>query len=169
MIVNTLTLINAEYLKEYSPIPLNFNLDDIWSYVPMSEKLHIVPIIGSKLYNKLLKEVDDNNIPEEDSTLLLNIYQVEAYCIVYEALNMIAYNISEQGIVKHKSENAETVNIEELKDIKNNLNTQIVFLKNNLIQFLNNNKDCYPDFKGVSTVKNNENNLRLYNSNVKNI
>nr|DAZ31054.1 MAG TPA: hypothetical protein [Caudoviricetes sp.] len=28
---------NKEYLKEYSLLPINFNTDEIWNFIPLAE------------------------------------------------------------------------------------------------------------------------------------
>ena len=53
-VIKQRTLFNEEYLKEYSLLPINFDVKEIWNFVPLTEQLHIVPIIGKELYNELL-------------------------------------------------------------------------------------------------------------------
>ena len=40
-------LINDAYLKEYSPIPKNYNMDEIRPFIHPTEKLYIEPILGT--------------------------------------------------------------------------------------------------------------------------
>lgn len=65
------TLINEAYLKEYSPLPQNFDISEVIPYIKPTELIWIVPILGQPLYDELLQQVADNNLTEENSTLLL--------------------------------------------------------------------------------------------------
>ena len=39
-------LINDSYLKKYSPIPKNYNLEEIRPFMKPTEELYIKPILG---------------------------------------------------------------------------------------------------------------------------
>lgn len=86
-------LITVEYLKEYSPIPNNFNWNEIKPFIPIAEEVHIVPIIGRKLYYELLEQVQKNEVTDVNSTLLLKIYQLEAIAVCLEALPFFTYHL----------------------------------------------------------------------------
>ena len=64
------TLINAEYLKQYSLFPKNYDLTDIQNFIPVAEQIHILPILGISLYEELLDQVTTNTLTDEISTLL---------------------------------------------------------------------------------------------------
>ena len=104
-IVRDWTLINDAYFKSFSPLPFNYNLEEIRPYYKVAEELWVVPIIGVALYNELIQQVNENNVTELNSTLLLKIYAYEAIAITYEALPFVSYHISEIGISKGKSDN----------------------------------------------------------------
>ena len=50
-------LINEKYLKKYSPIPLNFNMNEVNNYVKITEEIWVKPILGDLLYDELLEQV----------------------------------------------------------------------------------------------------------------
>ena len=51
MAIKQRTLMDKSYLAEYSLLPNNYNIDEIWNFVALTETLHIEPIIGTDLYN----------------------------------------------------------------------------------------------------------------------
>lgn len=86
-------LINDEYLKAYSPIPLNYNLDEVRPYVKVSELLYIEPILGEPLYEELIEQVASGDITEANSTLLLQIYPGIGYWYSIRgiAIHLVSY------------------------------------------------------------------------------
>lgn len=77
MVIKQRCLMNKEYLKEYSLLPINFNTDEIWNFIPLAEQLHIVPIIGQEMYKELLDQVENNEVTPENASLLLQIYPLK--------------------------------------------------------------------------------------------
>lgn len=140
------TLIDFSYFAAYSPVPNNYNWDDIRPFVSIAEEVWVVDILGRKLYNELLEQVSDNTLTGENSTLLLKIYPYLSMAIVYESMPFLAYNITEKGLTKGKSENSEPITNSELTNVQNHIRTQLEILKSMLKSFLNEHKECYPSF-----------------------
>lgn len=143
-IIYTPNLINEEYLAAYSPLPINFSFEEIRPFITIAESLWIVDILGKKLYNQLLEQVENNEVTPENSSLLLKIYPYLAVATTYEALPFIAYHMSDKGITKGKSDNSESINGTELSNIQNHMRAELDVLKKQLINFLREHKDCYP-------------------------
>lgn len=141
------TLIDFSYFSAYSPVPTNYNWDDIRPFVSIAEEVWVVDILGRKLYNELLEQVQNNNLTGENSTLLLKIYPYLSMAIVFESMPFLAYNITEKGVTKGKSDNSEPISNSELINMQNHIRTQLEVLKRMLKNFLNENSDCYPLFK----------------------
>ena len=138
------TLIDFSYFAAYSPVPTNFNWEDIRPFVSIAEEVWVVDIVGRKLYNELLEQVATNTLTGENSTLLLKIYPYLSMAIVYEAMPFLAYSITEKGITKGKSDNSDSITNSEMSNIQNHIRTQLEVLKKMLKNFLNENSDCYP-------------------------
>lgn len=147
-IVMDYSLINDAYFKAYCPIPFNYNMDEIRPYYHIAEKLWVVDVLGTPLYNELLQQVNDNEVTELNSTLLLKIYPYLAICVCLEALPFIAYHFTEVGITKGKSDNSDSVSINDVNFISRTLRTQAELLKKYLKKFLNDNASLYPLYFG---------------------
>lgn len=150
-VIKQRTLFNEEYLKEYSLLPINFNVKEIWNFVPLTEQLWIVPIIGVDLYNELLDQVEENNVTGENASLLLQIYPFEGLALMEVAMPYLAMHISAVGITKGKSENSDSVDVEDINYLTNYVRSQIEPLKKKLVQFLNDNAELYPLYKKIDT------------------
>lgn len=141
-------IINEEYFKKYSPLPENYNIEDIKSYFHVAEKLWVEPIIGTPLYEELLEQVNTNTVSETNSTLLLKIYPYLSFAIAYEALPFISYHMTEIGITKGKSENSDSVSINDVNYITKHLRAQVELMKKLLKEFLEEHKEFYPLYRG---------------------
>lgn len=138
------TLINEDYLKEYSPLPQNFDISEVIPYIKPTELIWIVPVLGQPLYDELLQQVADNALTEENSTLLLAIYPYLSFAICYEALPFIGYHITEVGVTKGKSENSDSVSMNDMNYITNHLRETVEYMKTQLRNFLNDHSDSFP-------------------------
>lgn len=147
MVIKQRTLFNEEYLKEYSLLPLNFDVKEIWNFIPLTEQLHIVPIIGKELYNELLNQVENNTVSPENASLLLEIYPFEGLALMEVCMPYLAMHITEVGITKGKSENSDSADVNDINYLTNYVRSQMEPLKSKLISFLKTNKDLYPLYK----------------------
>lgn len=141
------TIINEEYFKKYSPIPDNYNIKEIKPFFKVAEQLWVMPLLGQALYDELLEQVCANDVTPENSTLLLVVYPYLSFAICYEALPFISYHFSQVGVTKGKSDNSDSVSINDVNFISTQLRSQVETMKGQLKDFLNNHKDIYPLYK----------------------
>lgn len=141
------TIINEEYFKQYSPIPDNYDLNEIKPFFKVAEQLWVLPLMGQALYDELLEQVCENNVTPENATLLLVTYPYLAFSICYEALPFIAYHFSQVGVTKGKSDNSDSVSINDVNFISGTLRTQVEVMKGQLKKFLEEHSDVYPLYK----------------------
>ena len=75
-------IINEKYLKKYSPISMNFNLDEVSNFVSISETIWVRPVLGTALYDEILSQVKNNNLSPENSTLLVEaVWPYEGFAV----------------------------------------------------------------------------------------
>lgn len=146
-IIKQRTLMTADYLKEYSLLPKNYNIDEIWNIVSLTEYTKIVPLIGIELYTELLDQVEANQVTSKNASLLLQIYPFEGLAVVEQSLPMLAYRINEAGITKNSSENSEPITLKEIDFLTNYIKSQLEVLRPKLVKYLEANKDLYPLLK----------------------
>lgn len=152
----TPTLINDEYLAAYSPLPVNYNYDEIRPFITIAESIWIVDILGKQLYQELLEQVQNNDVTDVNSTLLLKIYPYLAMAVTYEALPFIAHHFSEKGITNGKSENSEPISNVQMVNIQNHIRTELEVLKRMLKDFLDEHAECYPKYCAKNACKCND-------------
>ena len=146
-VIKPYTLINEAYFKTYSPIPDNYNIKDIEPYFKVAEEIWIKPLIGVPLYERLLEEVNTNNVSPENSTLLLMLYPYLAFAITYEALPFISYHLSEVGLTVGHSDNSTAAPVSGINLISTRLRSTLETLKSNFKKWLDEHSDSYPLYK----------------------
>lgn len=141
------TLINAEYLKQYSLFPKNYDLTDIQNFIPVAEQIHILPILGISLYEELLDQVTTNTLTDENSTLLLEVYRVEGIAVLYESLPFVWAHVSQVGITKGKSDNSDSLENKDLSYLNTHVKAQLDYAKSYLRDWLNTYAVNFPLYK----------------------
>ena len=139
-------IINEKYLKQYSPIPLNYNIAEVKNYIGVAEKIWLKPIIGNDLFDEIEQQVKDNDISEENATLLTEggLWQYLSFATVLEALPIIWGHISEVGITKGKSDNSDSLTLKDMTYIQQHIRTQVEVLKDQLKTWLCEHSDSFP-------------------------
>lgn len=140
------TIINEKWLKEFSPIPLNYNMKELHNYIKLAETIWILPVIGYNLYDELLTQVDENNLSEANSTALVEaIYPYLGFAVAYEALPMMWSHISEVGVTKGKSDNADSLDLKDMTYVQQHLRTQLEARKDYCKKWLCEHYTYFPD------------------------
>lgn len=131
-------IINEKYFKQYSPVPVNFSMAEIKNYIPVAEKIWLVPLIGYDMYDQIDYEVKNNKVSEEVATLLTEggLWQYLSFATVYEALPILWSRISEIGIVKGKSDNADSLDLKDMTYVQQHIRNQVEVLKEQLKKWL---------------------------------
>lgn len=139
-------IINEKYMKQYSPIPLNYNMAEVKNYIPVAEKIWVIPLIGSDLFEEIDEQVADNEVSPENATLLTEggLWQYLAFATVYEALPMIWSHISEVGVTKGKSDNSDSLDLKDMTYVSQHLRNQVEVLKDQLKKWLCEHYDSFP-------------------------
>ena len=141
------TLINPEYLKSYSMFPKNYDLTDIENFVPIAEQIHILPILGTALYEEILEQVSTNTLTDENSTLLLEVYKVEGIAVLYESLPFVWAHVSQVGITKGKSDNSDSIENKDIAYLNTHIKAQLDYAKSYLRDWLNTYAINFPLYK----------------------
>ena len=165
-IYNYPILITKEYLAKNSPVPINYDFEEIRPFITIAENIYIVPILGKQLYDELIDQVTDNTVTDVNSTLLLELYQLESFGVMVESLPFIRAHVTEKGITLGKSDNSDSIDSNDLNELMTHLKSQITVLTKKLEDFLERNAECYPKYSPKNCCCNVvKQNFYLYNSN----
>lgn len=138
-------LIDSKYLKKFSPIPLNYNLDEVKNYINIAELIWILPIIGDDFYDELCTQVEEDSLTEANQTLFLEaLYPYLAYAVTLEALPFIWSDINEKGITLNRSENSESVTLKDMTYLESHVRRQVEARKDFFIKYLDTHLESFP-------------------------
>ena len=139
-------IINEKYMKQFSPIPLNYNMAEVKNYIPVAEKIWVIPLIGYDLYDEINEQVADNEVSPENATLLTEggLWQYLAFATVYEALPVIWAHISEVGVTKGKSDNSDSLDLKDMTYVSQHLRNQVEVLKDQLKKWICEHYESFP-------------------------
>lgn len=89
-------LLNKSILSKYSALPSNYNFDEVMPYVPTTEKIWCLPILGQPFYDELNEQVATNTLTDENATLCVDaLWPYLAVATTYEALPFIWSHVSQ--------------------------------------------------------------------------
>lgn len=138
-------LINSKLLKEFSPIPLNYDTAEIKNYISLAQDIWVRPIIGDDLMDELLEQVTEDKLTDENSTLLVEaIYPYLAFAICLEALPFIWSHVSQVGITLGKSDNSDSISLKDVTYVESHLRRQTEVRKDFCIQWLDSHFSSFP-------------------------
>lgn len=138
-------LINNKYLKEYSPITFNCDMNEVRNYIAVATDIWVRPILGDMFTEQLEDEIEKDNLSEENATLCVEaLWPYLAFAVTLEALPFLWVDISNIGITLGKTETSESITLKDLSYIQQHLRTQVEIRKDQLITWLNNRYENYP-------------------------
>ncbi len=142
--MNQIPLINEKLFKLHSPVTSNTDITEFVPYIYIAQELHIAEILGLQLTEELSEEIDNNNLSPENSELILRIAPALSFYTVYQALPFHWATIVNKGITIRESENSKGVDIKDLAQLRQWIKNDAEILRNQLIAFLEANRDKYP-------------------------
>ncbi len=136
----------------------NVDTDKFIQFIKIAQEIHIQNYLGTDLYNKISTHIVAGNLSGHYLTLV-NKY-VQPMLIHYamsDYLPFAAYQVKNGGVFKHQSENAESVEKNEIDYLVNKERDFAEYYTRRMIDYIsfnnslfpeyntNNNEDVYPD------------------------
>lgn len=145
-------IINNKYLAEYSPLPQNYDFNEVKNYIPIAETIWVKPILGDELYDEIEEQVENNQISDENATLLTTggLWRYLAFATTLEALPFIWSHVSQVGITLGKSDNSDSISLKDMTLIQQHLRNQVEALKDQLVKWLDEHYQSFPLYVPVN-------------------
>lgn len=139
-------IINEKYFKQYSPIPLNYNMAELKNYISVSEEIWVKPLIGTDLYDEIEEQVENNTVSDVNAALLTtgHLWQYLAFATCLEGLSFIWADFSQVGITLGESDSSKSVTLKDLTYIEANLRRQVEFLKESVKKYICERSEYFP-------------------------
>ena len=159
-------LLSEQRLKEDSLINNNVDSMYIFPAIQTAQEIGLQPLLGTKLYNKLL-EVVENGGDEQYFDLL------DSYVIPYLEMKVmadiqipLAYKIRNAGLVQNTSENTTLPTLQETQYIVEYYENKASFYANRMSDFLIANSNSYPEYNSCDSIADMHSNRMSYNTGI---
>lgn len=142
-------LISEKTLKENSVI--NNNVDGMYVLpaIEYSQDAGLQPLIGTKLYNRLMDMVEDGTIENNDDYKYLLDEYITPFLlnkVTAEIQIPLAFKLRNQGVVQQTGENTYVPSLKDMQYVTQNYENKANFYGNRLSDFLRANRSKYPEY-----------------------
>ena len=144
---NTL-LISEAKLKRFTDINNNLDVDLISSVIREAQIIHITRLLGSKLYDKLISDVDSDSLAGDYKTLVDDYVQDSLlYWAYYESLEAIYLRPRNAGLVKPTGgENNIDADIALYDKKRQSVKNKAEYFSERLVDYLCFNSTLFPEY-----------------------
>jgi hypothetical protein len=152
---NKALFVTIQDIKKKSIISGNLDPDKIIPFVEVAQDTHIQNYLGGKLYKKLQEIVIDNTIDEVENAnykSLLNTY-IKPMLIWFtqsDYMPFAAYQLSNGGIYKHRSESADSVSTDEINMLTNRVTETAEFYTRRFMDYMDHYGYLFPEYIEVA-------------------
>ena len=162
-------LISEKTLKENSVI--NNNVDGMYVLpaIEYSQDAGLQPLIGTKLYNRLMDMVEDGTIGNnEDYKYLLDEYITPFLLnkVTAEIQIPLAFKLRNQGVVQQTGENTYVPSLKDMQYVTQNYENKANFYSNRLSDYLRANRSKYPEYCSIDSCADMPSNKDAYNTGI---
>lgn len=162
-------LISEQTLKSNGVINNNVDGMYILPAIEYAQDAGLQPIIGTKLYNKLMDLVADGSIQQEtDYKVLLDEY-VTPYLLNKVTADIqipLNYKLRNQGVVQNQADNTIVPTMKDLQYVIQNYEYKAIFYGNRLSDYLMANKSKFPEYSKVDSSADMHSNPNSYKTNI---
>lgn len=162
-------LISAKTIKENSII--NNNVDEMYLLpaIEFAQDAGLQPLIGTKLYNRLMDLVESREINiEADYKTLLDEY-VTPYLlnkVIADIQIPLAFKVRNQGIVQQTGDNTYVPSLRDVQYVKQDYENKANFYGQRLSDYLCANRSTYKEYCKTDSVADMHSNRNAYNTGI---
>ena len=139
--------VSANRLKRDTAIGGSVDDDLIRPYVYMAQQRWILPVLGTKLYDKISADIDAGNVTGDYETLL-NDYIIPS-TVQYSFVQLVPFlrlRFVNNAVVVMNSEQSTAATFDDLKPLMDQALDMATFYRERLIDYLCENSDLFPEY-----------------------
>jgi len=145
----TVLFINRTDLIRNSIMDGNVDTDKFIQFIKIAQEIDVQQIMGTKLYDGLTTAIPDIDNPTNARWKTLLDDYIVSMLIWYAQSNYMpfaAYQIKNGGVFKHTSENAQSVDKNEIDFLVEKARTNAEWYSRRFIDFMSFNQTTYPEY-----------------------
>lgn len=161
-------LISEKTLKSNGVINNNVDSMYILPAIEFAQDAGLQPIIGTKLYNKLMDLVETGFKDNEQYKFLLDEY-ITPYLVNKVTADIqipLNYKLRNQGVVQNSTDNTIVPTMKDLQYVIQNYEYKAIFYGNRLSDYLIANTSRFPEYCKVDSIADMHSNKNAYKTNI---
>jgi len=150
--------ISEQYIKDMSYLDENVDVKLIRPVIVEAQEMHILPLIGTGLYNEISTQINAGTLSALNTTLV-NTYLAKSlkYWTLYEGIDVFTFKFTNKGILKRTSENGNTIELSDDKRLMARLSDKAEWYDTRVKKYMMENSISYPLYldpgQGIDTVR----------------
>lgn len=143
-------LINRDDVMQLTSMSGNVDTTKLLPQIKTAQDVHLQTAIGTKLMNKLQTLVAAGvPYPEPYNTLLKSyVKPTLVFWTMWDFVQFMQYSLSNGGIYKHTSDNAETLTTEEMNALVQRFKDKAIFYAARMDDYLCDSSSDFPEYYG---------------------
>lgn len=155
--------IDENHIKENTLIDGNVDAKYIRITIADAQRIHILPILGTALYNEISAQINAGALTTLNKTLLRDYIQdALKYWVIYEGVDLFTYKVTNKAIVKKDSDNSQPIAESEVIRLMDRNKDKAERFSERITKYLIQNDTSYPLYNqpgnGVDTIVPSRNN-----------
>lgn len=148
---NKALFVTIQDVKKKSIIGGQVDPDKIIQFIEVAQDTHIQNYLGGKLYKKLQELIINGTINDAGNSDYKNLIEVYIKPMLIwfaqsDYLPFAAFQVSNGGVFKHRSENSDTISTEELNMLINRVSETAEFYTRRFVDYMDYNSNLFPEY-----------------------
>ena len=134
-------------LKRFSSLSGNIDDDKLLQFAKIAHDIHIQNYLGTDLFNRLEAGIIASDLTANETSLLNDyVKDMAIHWTLVEAIDALAFTISNKGVFKHTSEDSESATKEDIDWIVNKHRGRAQYYTNRFIEYMCENGSTFPEY-----------------------
>lgn len=144
--------VSDSYIKENTIIDENVDVKLLQMAIYEAQQLHILPYIGTGLYDEISSQINSSTLTALNTTLLESYIQPALkYWVLVEGVDTLTYQFKNKGVVKKGSEQSNQIDLEEVRRLIDKYKNKAEVFTEKIIKYLIQNTSSYPLYENPGT------------------
>lgn len=141
-------MVSANMIKDRTTVHGNLDPKLMYPDIKMAQDMHIHPLLGTALYDKLLTDISGGTLTG-NYKILMDRYIVDCliYYVLKDLVTSVSFQIWNKGVIRKQGENTELPSMSDLVDISNAYKQKAEWYGERLRNYLRENaSDMFPEY-----------------------
>lgn len=140
-------IMSADFIKNNTIVENNVNSNLILTTIDDVEEISVKSVLGSKLYDKIIEDIKNNNLTGDYRTLTLDyVAPMEKFYVVRDLLPHILYNVANRSVEKEEGDTSKPISAKELEYLQSSYENKGATMEERTENYLYDNQEKFPEY-----------------------